>query len=311
MKKIWIIAISFIATACSHNPAQQTPRQPNSTQNMNGIISDVDDTIRISYTGGGFQNKVLVFLTKETFIGQSDLYNGVLQQTEQSAPTMAFVSAAPGKETPGNSLEKKFYGILSNTVHGLIKKFEYPAQYTLDMAPEPYGKILDRKEKLKKVISYKVKAAESRMIDGITYSLYGDDTEADHLAYAQMVKNAPQKISNVFIHKVKGIESIPVGLLYYTAFEPALVEYSEGRLSRADLLKIGQKLLDPNIDFEKVIPYFAVCPNPTKEKNWMTTLAENKKINDAEIIHTAALLEANIHYYCSIRNEARQLNAGQ
>ncbi len=311
MRSILLFGLLIVATSCTHTHVE-APRNPaNNLINTAGIISDVDDTIRISYTGGGFQNKILVFLTKESFIGQSDLYNGVLQQTEQSAPTMAFVSAAPGKEAPGNSLEKKFYGILSNTVHGLIKKFNFPQKYTLDMAPEPYGKISDRKEKLKKVISYKVKAAESRIIDGITYSLYGDDTEADHLAYAQMVKNAPQKISNVFIHKVKGIESIPVGLLYYTAFEPALVEYSEGRLSRADLLKIGQKLLDPNIDFEKVIPYFAVCPNPTKEKNWISTLAQSKKMTDPEIIHTAALLEANIHYYCSIRNEARQLNTKQ
>jgi Uncharacterized conserved protein (DUF2183) len=297
-----ILSLSF---SCQSIKKQNNlERLPTSAQSL-AIISDVDDTIRISHTGGGVDNLSRVFLQKEIYIGMNTLYRGIAINSNGSQSH--FISAAPSANAPGNGIEKKFYKILENTVHGLIKDFNFSKNYTLDFAPEAFGKIKDRKEKLKKVVAYKFATFEKHYQPELQYSLYGDDTEADFLVYEKIKQKYPQNVAGIFIHKVKGNVKVHEGLLYYTAFEPALVEYSLGRLSKQTVLEIGEELTRSNIFFEKIIPQFGICPNAKSEKFWISDLVKKFKIQDANLEEMALKVQANIHYLCEQRSELNEL----
>lgn len=302
--KLFLILSLFLLVSCQNSPTKEPYRQTSSVDKQQGVVSDVDDTIRISHAGGGFDNKRRVLFTKEVYVGMSELYNALMAKAESS--NIHYISAAPGKLSPGSKVEVFFYGVLEKTIHGLMKKFSFPKKYSLDMPAEDFGKIKQRDEKIKKVTEYKVHAIESRIDPQLKYSLYGDDTEADFLAYAKIMQKYSHQIDGVYIHKVKGNVELENMLLYYTTLEPAIVEDSKGRISRSDVLVIAATLLDPNSDFEKVIPEFAVCPDAEKEKNWIVDLVSKSGVTDDAINQAAVKVQANILYFCDLRKRAVQ-----
>ena len=201
------------------------------------LISDLDDTIKISNTPNKFITVYRGLFRSSAFAGMAELYREMLGlEANQINQNFYIVSSSPP-------------AIRKRIVFFLLKNRFPKAQVILrDWIRQP------------NIIKYKMKAimdivepAEEKVL------LLGDDTEHDPEVFSHVKKRFPEKIAAVYIRSVRG-RALPEGLhSFYTAFDVACLELAAGRLNNEQVLRIGDAVLKAKKN-NWLIPYFSLKP---------------------------------------------------
>ena len=214
------------------------------------LISDLDDTIKISHTQSKLITVYRGLFRSSAFAGMAQLYGEIL-------------AAHPGSD---------FY-LVSASPPQIKKKIEF----FLEMNGFPSARIVLRDWlRQTSIIKYKLGSllALVEAASGPTI-LVGDDTEQDPEVFAHVAKRFPEKVTARYIRTVRGRE-LPEGTLgFFTAFDVACAELAAGRLSSDQVLKVGEVVLKAEKN-SRLIPWFSIRPqaraNPVAEDNPVAAL---------------------------------------
>ncbi len=198
-----------------------------------GIISDFDDTLKVTNTTNRLKTLLRGLFKKQVYAGMSELYQEFLGNENP----FYVVSSSPR--------------IIRRKISRFLKMNRFP-KCTL---------ILRDWVKQKNVKSYKFNAIESILIANpqSQWLLFGDDSEWDPEILCDVATRHPDKILGVYIRSIRNRPIPKQAFAFSTAFDVALKELNLGRLSLPQVARIGKAIMDTD-DFENIIPYFAHHP---------------------------------------------------
>jgi len=199
------------------------------------LISDLDDTIKISHT----QSKLITIyrglFRSSAFAGMAQLYAELLLHNPNSV--FCVVSSSPSQ--------------IKRKIEFFLSKNKFPEADLILRDWMRQTSIM--KYKLRSILSL-VKKSES---SGSLVILIGDDTEHDPEVFAHVAKRHPDKIAARYLRIVRGRE-LPEGSTgFFTAFDIACAELAAGRLGNDEVLRIGEAVLKLE---KKIIPWFSLKP---------------------------------------------------
>jgi Uncharacterized conserved protein (DUF2183) len=200
------------------------------------IISDLDDTIKITEAGGN-----------PTDIIGDDVYIGMpqfLSEAKAYAPTLYILSASP------SFMEKKI-------------------RSTLRLHQISVNELILRRNIFEDKFSYKVKEIQ-RIMDASTddFILIGDDFGKDPEVYAEIERLYPGRVLGTYIHKVKG-RDFRATVTYWTSFDLFLREFEAFRMS-ADSVERAIEVLAAEKNLDMIFPKKAHCPTAATVWEWQT-----------------------------------------
>jgi len=222
-------------------------KTPQTAHSSIGIISDFDDTIKITNTTNRIKTVLRGLFKNQHYAGMSELYQEVLSRT---GGLFFVVSSSP-------------------------KSIRYKILRFLDQGNYPKRVVYLRDWlRQKDVRAYKMKAIISILesYSSMQWILVGDDSEWDPEIYAEIKAANPTKIVSIYIRSIRNRPLPPMAQSFFTPYEVALHEYNAGRLILSQVARIGKSLTDAD-DFEKIIPYFAHHPTDSLAETKNDSLA--------------------------------------
>lgn len=198
------------------------------------LLSDLDDTIKISCTPSPLVTVYRGLFRTSAFAGMAQLYQ------EMSSP--------PGSE----------FCVVSSSppqIRNRIERF-----LTLNGFPKARLVLRDWIRQTS-IQGYKLNAiCEVIQKSELPVILIGDDTEHDPEVFAKAAEAYPKKILARYVRAVKG-RGLPDGSTeFFTAFDIACAEHSAGRLSSEQVLRVGEALLKADKN-SRLIPWFSLKPS--------------------------------------------------
>lgn len=198
------------------------------------LLSDLDDTIKISNTTSKLVTVYRGLFRSSAFTGMAQLYEELL--TAHPGSEFHIVSSSPP------AIRKK--------IEAFLKKNNFPAAK------------LTLRDWLRQtsVAGYK-KAAILELIQDsqCPVILIGDDTEHDPEVFAAAAEKFPGKVVARYLRAVRG-RKLPTGSTeFFTAFDIACAELTAGRLLSAQVLRIGEAVLKADKN-SRLIPWFSLKP---------------------------------------------------
>ncbi len=198
------------------------------------LISDLDDTIKISHTQSKLVTLYRGLFRKSAFVGMSVLYQEILSSHPNSR--FAIVSSSPP------------------TIRGKIESFlkinDFPAAHL----------VLRDWIRQTSIPEYKQRAIFT-LVEESKYPalLIGDDTEHDPEVFSRVSEKYPDKVLCRYIRIIKGRE-LPKGCRgFFTAFDIACSELAMGRLTSEQVLRVGEAVLKTEKN-SRLIPWFSLKP---------------------------------------------------
>jgi hypothetical protein len=184
------------------------------------IVSDVDDTIKITNVLAKAKTIYNAFFLKEEFSGMSTLYNELnVGDTE-----FYYISGSPHfvKNKVINFLEKQNF---PSPDHLILKTSMFDSTYTYKVA------------KIEKLI---ISEKPDKVI------LIGDDTEKDPEVYETISQRFPNLVQSIYIHSIKNRDLPKLKNLknYFAATEIAAREMIKGNLLSASLKRVADSFVD-------------------------------------------------------------------
>lgn len=223
------------------------------------IVSDLDDTIKITNSGDDIDGAINAALKSDVFTGITEFFMG----TKQYSNELHVLSASPG------FLRGKIQSTLKK------RKIEYTSIILKDFTAG------------ESKFDYKVKAIKRIMEkNSDDFILIGDDVGQDPEAYAEIKRLYPNRILAIYIHVINN-RKIPAGTKYWTTFDLMLREFVAGRMRPAWVEKAADVILAED-DQEKVIPGFAHCPKTPAVFTWQVGTifaAEAAKVGKRVLAH--------------------------
>jgi len=177
------------------------------------VISDFDDTYKLTNTKGLFAKVWNGLFTEKIFFAMPDLY----KIFEQNADTLVFISNSTTLITKRvvRQITESGLSNFSAILHKSGNKFNYKYQnIERIMAALPNSKFI----------------------------LLGDDSGDDHDIYALIAKNYPDRILRIYIRQVKGKTLPEIINVYYTAYDIAFQEFKDGRIEESRLILLGRTI---------------------------------------------------------------------
>lgn len=201
------------------------------------LISDLDDTIKISHTQSKLITVYRGLFRSSAFAGMAQLYEELLAFNQGSCFNV--VSSSPPQ--------------IRRKVEFFLSKNNFPGcDITLrDWMRQPNI----TKYKLGAILGLVEKAA----LAGRVSILVGDDTEHDPEVFAHVAKRHPEQVAARYLRIVKG-RSLPEGSTgFFTAFDIACAELAAGRLGNEQVLRVGEAVLKAEKN-SRLIPWFSLKP---------------------------------------------------
>jgi hypothetical protein len=233
------------------------------------VISDVDDTLKITNVPSYGSSLKNLFFGKKTFLGMSELFKSYQNQTQ----TFYYLSAAP-------------QSVLSRVENMLIHGNHFPKGIFL------FSNWFDWKRnydfKYEKLIELAKSISQP-------FLLIGDDTQSDPDVFQAFKANQnSEKILQVYVHRVTN-RSIPTELVSYsTSFDLILNEVEAGRVGLEEAVIVGKFILQANRP-DEFLPNFQYCP--TDFSLQLGTIASTSDI----LIEIGHQIEAYIRTICKKR----------
>jgi len=230
------------------------------------IISDLDDTIKITNSDDEVDGTINAAFRSEVFTGVTEFFMG----TKNYANEMHVLSASPI--------------ILRAKIEATLKKRHI--DYT--------SLILKNVQSRETKFEYKVRAIKVLMEKNPDdFILIGDDVGEDPEAYGEIQRLYPNRILAIYIHVIKN-RQIPTGTKYWTSFDLFLREYTAKRMNPG-WVEHASRTIQAEKELKKIIPDFADCPGSGNVWNWQTNVWPG---NEAQLITT------KITGYCQVRNSS-------
>lgn len=202
------------------------------------VISDVDDTIKITNSGNLWQAAWRGAFTKDVFPGMIDVY----KSWGSDDAKIYFVTASPS--------------ILRSKINELLHTYEVP-----------HVKLITRRNVLESKLAYKVreykKILEAHPEEDAV--LVGDDVGQDPEVFAEITRLYPSRVLVSYIRPVKNRAALPEQIPYITSFDIATSERSSGRMGFEIIAKAAVATLTG--EEEKLLPQFAWCPKDVRATN--------------------------------------------
>jgi hypothetical protein len=212
---------------------------PISTFASISIVSDLDDTIKITNSGDTVDGAYHAALKSDVFSGISEF----LYATRDYSNELHILSASP-------------------------RVLKLKIEMTLKKRYIQYNSIILRNLALKQSkLDYKVaslKALLEKSSDD--FILIGDDVGQDPEAYAKIQELYPNRILAIYIHVIKNRDNVR-GTKYWTTYDLFLREYEAGRMRPAWVEK-GYYIFQNENNLEKIFPDFAHCPTNLSPWSW-------------------------------------------
>jgi phosphatidate phosphatase APP1 len=200
------------------------------------LISDLDDTIKISHTQSKLITVYRGLFRTSAFAGMAQLYAELLAFHPESR--FCLVSSSPPQ---------------------IRRKIEF----FLTKNGFPKGRIILRDWiRQSSIVKYKlgsILAMVEEADPGCAVVLIGDDTEHDPEVFARVAKRFPERVAARYLRIVKG-RAMPEGSQgFFTAFDVACAELTAGRLSAEQVLRVGEGVLKAEKS-SRLIPWFSLKP---------------------------------------------------
>jgi len=246
------------------------------------IVSDIDDTVKITNVGEPVDAVKNGLFGRRVFQGMPLLLQELVRASSWPQ-ALTLLSGSP------LFLEGALYDLL-------VRENHIPASHLVlrDWFSDGPTKQF-KMRKLKRLATISV----------LPLLLIGDDTEHDPEAYTEFQSSVPNaRVLRAYIHQVRK-RALPFGATpYYTAFDIALNEFEDGRLSSEQVILIGTDILT-HFDGEYLFPDYTHCPESELIDKPIGTHAQN----DERIAALNKQLSAKIFRYCTVRNAHRYLDA--
>jgi Uncharacterized conserved protein len=239
------------------------------------IVSDVDDTVRITNVLDSDNVACNAMTSKLVFAGMPELYSYLLGENSPTGRLM-FLSGAPFTFSFNvrKLLNDAHFPAYTLTLYGVTDLFSSHSEYKTKHMKELYG------------------GAE-----GYNFILIGDDTEKDSEVYANFSATLKiNKVLAIYIHRIKG-HNLPTGsVTFVTAYDIAMHEFLAGRLSEKQAADVGEAVFkSEDVNF---LPDFQKCPEKYEQIAGLPpTLVQFKK-----------QIENRITTLCSSRTNASLLH---
>lgn len=198
------------------------------------VVSDIDDTAKITNVGDPIPMIWNGLFSKRAFTGMRELY-------------LTF------------ALERK-YAI--DYVTGTPDVFAFRAKRFLHANGFPEGdlhtKPLFGGESLR---DYKIRVVRE-ILDAHPKDvviLVGDDTQTDFDVYDDVFRYAPDRVLAIYIRKVTNHKLPPSAYAFLTAFDIARTEYRMGRFAVEDAAPVALAIVGERRD-TRIVPKFSYCP---------------------------------------------------
>lgn len=203
------------------------------------IVSDVDDTIKITNVDEIADAVWNGLFTKHAFAGMGRLY-------------AELTAAHPGTEI-------HYLSAANELLRPNIRRF-------LDVNGFPTGEItLKRVFENRDTAAYKIEKLEELFAQypDDRFILIGDDTQADPHAYYTLFMKYPERVAEIYIRSVRGVR-LPSGVYgFTTAFDIARAEFDFGRFDFPSVEGIAQAILDETRN-RRILPPFHACPRTSR-----------------------------------------------
>lgn len=221
------------------------------------IISDVDDTVKITNVLHFHKMVKNAVASESVFAGMPELYQQLLGNNSP-AERLWFLSGSPR--------------IMNHKVKEMLKDTHFP-DHELNLRTG--------KQIFKDIFKYKTKEMKKRYgTSKANFILIGDDTEKDPETYTTFSAPRPKQVLAIYIPRITE-RALPSGSTsFVTAYDIAMHEYVSGRLNEAQAVVVGKAVLDAKD--QNFLPGFQDCPKePVQITGLSKTLAKLKgKIDD-------------------------------
>jgi hypothetical protein len=222
------VLLGVIVLLCAVGRAAETGRQF-------VIISDVDDTVKITNVLDRSRAVRNAFISELAFAGMSELYRQMLGP-RSGAHRLRFISGSPR--------------IVAREIHELLSEARFPA-YKLT--------VRGFRESRMPAFAFKTKRLNQLYGEaGQRFILIGDDTESDPEVYAAFAASRADQILAIYIRRVTG-RPLPAGQTsFVTAYDIAIRERLAERLSDEQAAAVGRAVLSASA--RTLLPEFQLCP---------------------------------------------------
>lgn len=182
------------------------------------IVSDIDDTVKVTNVQNA-GDAIGSINSKESFVGMSQLYSSLINQSEQSQ--IFYVTGSPT--------------LLKNST----------LEFLLDTGLF-LGSSLTTNSGVEDVLEYKVNAIR-KILNGLSQDaviiLIGDDTQKDPAVYDKIIKEFSQ-VKARYLRRVKNNVALPEGSVQFeSALDIAISEFSQSRLNEAGVARIANEIM--------------------------------------------------------------------
>ncbi len=202
------------------------------------VISDVDDTIKITNSGNLWQAAWRGAFTKDVFPGMIDVYKSWGSEDAK----IYFVTASPS--------------VLRVKINELLHTYEVP-----------HVKLITRSNVLESKLKYKVREYR-KILDAHPDEeavLVGDDVGQDPEVFQEITRLYPNRVLASYIRPVKNRAALSEQIPYITSFDIATSERGRGRMRFDIIAKTAVATLTGQED--KLLPEFTWCPKDVRATN--------------------------------------------
>jgi hypothetical protein len=228
------------------------------------IISDLDDTIKITESNGEITDVV----GEKTFFGVTEFF----QSTKEYTDGLHILSASPT--------------FMNSKIRDVLRKNRIS-----------FDTLTLRSNLMEDKFNYKFREIKRILLayPG-EFILIGDDLGKDPEVYAAIRQGFPERISGAYIHVVNGRELPPEVTPYWTSYDLFLSEYVEGRMSPGTIEFMAQRFLETS-KLELIFPKKAQCPKTASVWEWQfATLFALESQQIAERMISFCRLRQSINY---------------
>lgn len=229
------------------------------------LVSDLDDTIKITNSGDPAEAARRAVLSDDVFIGMPEFLKSVRSYVNE----IHVLTASPTLLRPKIESTFRKKGI---TVDSIILKNPLQRQQTL---------------------AYKVGEIKRLMEKNSSddFILLGDDVDKDPEVFDEIIKLYPNRVTGSYIHVVRNREIPKTSTKYWTTFDLYLREYQASRMVNSEVAQTGERLFG-EARVNMIIPDFADCPKTPGVWLWQM---------GTRFARDAAALMAKMNLYCAAR----------
>lgn len=214
------------------------------------LLTDVDDTIKVSHIMDPIGKVLRFFQEPVAFAGMSVLYNELLNEANRQGRDHGFAAVSG---TPF---------LLEYSIWDFLAEFGFPDPQILSTRPLAVETLDFKSDEIAKIL-------DSKLLNGASVVMVGDDTEHDHAAYVFAKRNVADlrnMNTQIFIRRVSG-SAVNGGdtFAFDSAADIAVVQFANGRLSESALAKVFAEI-ETEHRLERLFVPGEYCPDASSPR---------------------------------------------